>query len=150
MCLSGLQSLWIHRTRNPWHQDVIDRHMYNCVWYIFYTDRTTVLVDAWHTLFCTTNNLCVAIWHVQLRASSLFGWGWRDNRWHADITAFIDWIRFYWWTKRRIQNASIAVHHYLRLMVDKTIPDKAPPSWESFYPPFVVSSDLPYQRVVDS
>ena len=64
MCPSDLQSLWIHVTRNPWHQDVIDRHMYNCVWCIFYTDRITVLVDVWHTLFCTTNNCDCDFMHM--------------------------------------------------------------------------------------
>ena len=38
------------------------------------------------------------------------------------------------------------VDRYLRRMVDKTIPDEAPPSLESFYPPWVAGSDLPQSR----
>ena len=32
---------------------------------------------------------------------------------------------------------------YMRRMGDKTIPDEAPPSLESFYPPWVTGIDLP-------
>ena len=35
------------------------------------------------------------------------------------------------------------VDRYLRRMGDKTIPDEAPPSLESFYPPWVAGIDLP-------
>ena len=35
------------------------------------------------------------------------------------------------------------VDRYLRRMRDKTIPDEAPPSLESFYPPWVAGIDLP-------
>ena len=35
---------------------------------------------------------------------------------------------------------------YLRRMGDKAIPDKAPPSLESFYPPWVAGVDLPQSR----
>ena len=35
------------------------------------------------------------------------------------------------------------VDRYLRRMVDKTIRDEAPPSLESFYPPWVAGIDLP-------
>ena len=38
------------------------------------------------------------------------------------------------------------VDRYLRRMGDKTIPDEAPPSLESFYPPWVASIDLPQSR----
>ena len=56
----------------------------------------------------------------------------------------------YWWTRQRIQNTFIVVDRYLRLMGDKTILDEAPPSLESFYPPWVAGIDLPHQCVVDS
>ena len=38
------------------------------------------------------------------------------------------------------------VDQYLRRMGDKTIPDEAPPSLESFYPPWVAGIDLPQAR----
>ena len=38
------------------------------------------------------------------------------------------------------------VNRYLRRMGDKTIPDEAPPSLESFYPPWVAGIDLPQSR----
>ena len=38
------------------------------------------------------------------------------------------------------------VDRYLRRMGDKTIPDEAPPSLESFYPPWVACIDLPQSR----
>ena len=38
------------------------------------------------------------------------------------------------------------VDRYLRRMGDKTIPDEAPPSLESFYPPWVAGIDLPQSR----
>ena len=38
------------------------------------------------------------------------------------------------------------VGRYLRRMGDKTIPDEAPPSLESFYPPWVAGIDLPQSR----
>ena len=38
------------------------------------------------------------------------------------------------------------VDRCLRRMGDKTIPDEAPPSLESFYPPWVAGIDLPQSR----
>ena len=38
------------------------------------------------------------------------------------------------------------VDRYPRRMGDKTIPDEAPPSLESFYPPWVAGIDLPQSR----
>ena len=38
------------------------------------------------------------------------------------------------------------IDRYLRRMEDKTIPDEAPPSLESFYPPWVADIDLPQSR----
>ena len=38
------------------------------------------------------------------------------------------------------------VDRYLRRMGDKTLPDEAPPSLESFYPPWVAGIDLPQSR----
>ena len=38
------------------------------------------------------------------------------------------------------------VDQYLRRMGDKTIPDEAPRSLESFYPPWVAGIDLPQSR----
>ena len=38
------------------------------------------------------------------------------------------------------------VDRYLRRMGDKTIPDEAPPSLESFYPPWVAGIDLLQSR----
>ena len=39
------------------------------------------------------------------------------------------------------------VDRYLRQMGDKTIPDEAPPSLESFYYPFVAGIDLPQSPI---
>ena len=38
------------------------------------------------------------------------------------------------------------VDRYLRRMGDTTIPDEAPPSLESLYPPWVAGIDLPQSR----
>ena len=38
------------------------------------------------------------------------------------------------------------VDRYLRQMGDKMIPDEAPPSLESFYPPWVPGNDLPQSK----
>ena len=38
------------------------------------------------------------------------------------------------------------VDRYPRRMGDKTIPDEAPPSLESFYPPWIAGIDLPQSR----
>ena len=38
------------------------------------------------------------------------------------------------------------VDRYLRRMGDETIPEEAPPSLESFYPPWVAGIDLPQSR----
>ena len=38
------------------------------------------------------------------------------------------------------------VDRYLRRMGDKTIPDEAPPSLESIYPPWVAGIDQPQSR----
>ena len=46
----------------------------------------------------------------------------------------------------RIHNTLIVVDRYLRRMGDKTIPDEAPPSLESFYLPWVAGIDLPQSR----
>ena len=46
----------------------------------------------------------------------------------------------------RIHNTFVVVDRYLRRMGDKTIPDEAPPSLESFNPPWVAGIDLPQQR----
>ena len=46
----------------------------------------------------------------------------------------------------RIHYTLMVVDWYLRRMGDKTIPDEAPPSLESFYPPWVAGIDLPPSR----
>ena len=51
---------------------------------------------------------------------------------------------------QRIHNTLIVVDRYLWLMGEKTIPDSAESHLELFYPPFVVSIDLPHQDVMDS
>ena len=52
--------------------------------------------------------------------------------------------------RERIHNTLIVVDWYLRLMVDKIIPDEPPHGLKSFYPPFVAGIELPHQSVMDS
>ena len=47
---------------------------------------------------------------------------------------------------RRMGDKTIPDSGYLRRMGDKTIPDEAPPSLESFFPPWVAGIDLPQSR----
>ena len=51
-----------------------------------------------------------------------------------------------WWTDYKNPLHLDVVDRYLRRMGDKTIPDEAPPSLESFYPPWVAGIDLPQSR----
>ena len=56
------------------------------------------------------------------------------NRKYKDYVLRYTFICVYWWTRQRIHNTLIMVDRYLRRMGDKTIPDEAPPSLESFFP----------------
>ena len=60
---------------------------------------------------------------------------------YLDITMFINNM---WYYKNPLHLD--VVDRYLRRMGDKTIPDEAPPSLESFYPTWVAGIDLPQSR----
>ena len=148
MCIST------HTTKNIWHIDVIDRQMYNCVWY-FCIYLYVLSLNGWHVVFCITNNhhdVTVTtdaikrhflIWMTMVRQPT-------KHRRSCVLTLKYTFLCVYWWTKQRIHNTLIVVDRYLRLMGDKMIPYSAEPRLESFYPPFVAGIDLPHQGVVDS
>ena len=139
---------------NPWHKDVVDRQMYNCVWY-FCTYPYGLSLNGWHALLCIANNRHYVtitthaikrhflIWMTTVRQPA-------KRRRSCVLTLKYIFICVYWWTRQRIHNTLIVVDRYLRLMGDKTIPDSAEPRLESFYSPFVAGIDLPHQGVVDS
>ena len=54
-----------------------------------------------------------------------------------------------WQKTIRVHYNLIVVDRYLRRMGDKTIPDEAPPSLESFLPPRVEGIALPQSRFLD-
>ena len=135
-------------------QNVVDRQIYNCVWY-FCTYPYGLSLNGWHSLFCIANNRHVVtitthaikhhllIWMTTARQPT-------KRRRSCVLPLKCTFISVYWWTRQRIHNTLIVVDRYLRLMGDKTIPDSAEPRLESFYPPFVAGIDLPHQGVVDS
>ena len=45
--LMGFMYISMHTTKNTWHKDVIDRQMYNCVWY-FCTYLYGLSLNGWH------------------------------------------------------------------------------------------------------
>ena len=141
-------------TKNPWHKDVADRQMYNCVWY-FCTYPYGLRLNVWHALLCIANNrhgVTITphsikrhffIWMTKVRQPT-------KRRRSCVLTLIYTFICVYLWTRLRINNTLIAVDRYLRLMGDKTIPDSAEPRLESFYPPFVAGIDLPQIQIQDS
>ena len=143
-----------HRTKIPWHKDVVDRQMYNCVWY-FSTYPYGLSLNVRHALLCIGNNRhsvtittraikChFLIWMTTVRQPT-------KRRCSCVLPLKYTFICVYGWTRQRIHNTLIAVDRYLRLMGDKTIPDSAEPRLESFCPPFVAGIDLSHQGVVDS
>ena len=137
-------------TKNPWHKDVADPKVYNCVWY-FCIHLCGLSLNGCHALFCITKNCHdvtitthtimrhFLIWMTTVRQPT-------KQRYSCILTLKYTYIYIYWWTTRqRIHNTLIEVDRYLRLMGDKTIPDPAEPRLESFYPPFVAGIDLPHQ-----
>ena len=148
MCIST------HTTMKTWHIDVVDRQMYNCVWY-FCIYLYGLSLNGWYAVFCITNNRHdvtitthaikrhVLIWMTTVRQPTKCRCSWVLALKYTLICVF-------WWTRQRIHNTLIVVNRYLRLMGDKTIPDSLEPHLESFYPPFVAGVDLPHQGVVDS
>ena len=143
-----------HTTKNTWHINVIDRQIYNCVWY-FCTYLYGLSLNWCHAWFCIVNNRHSVtitthaierhflIWISTVRQPT-------KRRCCCVLTLKCTFICIYWWARQRIHNTLIVVDRYLRLMGDKTIPDSAEPRLESFYPPFVAGIDLPHQCVVDS
>ena len=53
-----LIGIYVHinaHTKNPWHKDVVDQQMCNCVWYLcIYPYRLSL--NVWHALLCIANN----------------------------------------------------------------------------------------------
>ena len=148
MCIST------HTTKNTWHIDVLDREMYNCVWY-FCIYLYVLSLNGWHVVFCITNNRHdVTITTHPIKRHFLIKMTIvrqpTKHRRSCVLTLKYTFICVYWWTTQRIHNTLIVVDRYLRLMGDKTIPDLAEPRLESFYPPFVAGIDLSHQGVVDS
>ena len=152
-----INGIYVHKTpttKNPWHKDVVDRQMYNCVgdFCIYPYDLS---LNGWHALLCIPNNRHgvtitthairrhFLIWMTTMRQPT-------KRRRSCVLTIKYTFICVYWWTRQRIHNTLIVVDRYLRLMGDKTIPDSAEPRLESFYPPFVAGIDLPHQGVMDS
>ena len=143
----------MHTTNNHWHKDVVDRQIYNRVWY-FCTYLYGLSLYGCHALFCIVNNRHgvtitthaikrhFLIWMTTVRQPT-------KRRCCCVLTLKCAFICIYWWTKQSIHNTLIVVDRYLRLIGDKTIPDSAEPNLESFYPPFVAHIDLPHQGVVD-
>ena len=153
-------------TKKLWHQNAVDRHLYSCVSYIF---TQTGLNSLWIAcIIFSTNNSHLRCHNgmVQLHATFLFGFRRWDKLRYAD---YRDVFRlkhaFYQLTRRRIHKTLIVINRYLQLvgdyknplhldvvdrylrrMGDKTIPDEAPPSLKSFYPPWVAGIDLPQSR----
>ena len=145
----------MHTTKNPCHKNVVDRQMYNCVWY-FCTYPYGLSLDGWHSLLDIANN-CLGvtitmhaikrhflIWMTRVRQLPT------KRRRSCVLTLRYTFICVYWWRRQRIHSTLIVVDRYLQLMGDKTIPDSPEPRLESFYPPFVAGIDLPHQGVVDS
>ena len=126
-------------------------------------------LNGWHVLFRIINNRHITItthaikrhfllWLTMMRQPT-------KRICSCVLTLTYTFICVYWWTRQRIHNTLIVVDRYLRLMGDyknplhldvvdrylrrmgdKTIPDEAPPSLESFYPPWVAGIDLPQSR----
>ena len=146
--------IWTHTTKNPWHKDVVDRQMYNCIWY-FCTYPYGLSFNGWHALICIANNRhdvtitmheikrLFLIWVTTVRQPT-------KRRRSCVLTLEYTFFGVYWWTRQRIHNTLIVVDRYLRLMGDKTIPDSVELRLESFYPPFVAGIDLPHQGEVYS
>ena len=139
---------------NTWHIDVVDRQMYNCVWY-FCIYLYGLSPNWWHAVLCITDNRHgvtitthaikrhFLIWMTTVRQPT--------KHWYScALTLKYRFICVYWLTRQRIHITLIEVDRYLRLMGNKTIPDSAEPRLGSFYPPFVAGIDLPHQGVVDS
>ena len=128
--------------------------MYNCVWY-FCTCPYRLSLNGWHASLCIANKRHGVTITTHAIERDYLIWkttvGQPTQRQHSCVlTLKYTFLCVYWWTRQRIHNSLIVVDRYLRLIGDKTIPDEAPPSLESFYPPFVAGIDLPHQGVVDS
>ena len=149
-----LIGIYVHINKHSKESHVVDRQMYNYVWY-FCTYPYGLSPNGWHALLCITkkrHGVTITthavkrhylIWMTLVRQPT--------KRWHSCVlTLKYTFICVYWWTRQRIHNTLIVVDRYLRLMGDKTIPDSAEPCLEPFYPPFVAGINLPDQGVVDS
>ena len=136
-----LIGIYVHTTKNPWHKDVVDRQIYNCVW-CFCTYPYGLSLNGWHALLCIANNRHAVtitthpikrhflIWMTTVRQPT-------KRRRSCVLTLKYTFICVYWWTRQRIHDTLIVVDRYLRLVGDKAIPESAEPLLESFYPPFV-------------
>ena len=115
--------IWAHTTKNPWHKDVLDRQMYNCVSH-FCTYPYGLSLNGWHALLCIANNRHgvtittraikrhILIWMTTVRQPT-------KRQRTCVLTLKYTFICVYWWTRQRIHNTLIVVDRYLRLMGDK-------------------------------
>ena len=86
---------------------------------------------------------------MQLRATSLFRWGRWDNCETLIILVFFMLkYAFYQWTRQRTHSWGTK-RLQTRLPGDKTIPDRAEPGLESYYPPLVAGIDLAHRGEMD-
>ena len=95
--------IYIHTTKNPWHKDVIDRQMYDCVGY-FCTYPYGLSLNGWRALLCIANNR-----HGVTITT------------HATKRHFLIWMTTVRQpTKRRRSCVYLKIHFYLCLLVNET------------------------------
>ena len=143
-----------HTTRNPLYKDVVDRQMYNCVWY-FCIYLFGLSLNGWRELFCMTNNRHgvtitthaskrhFLIWMTTVRQPTKRRCSWV-------LTLKYTFICVYWWLRQKNPQHLDCSRSIPATNGDTKIPDSAQPRLESCYPPFVAGIDLPHQGVVDS
>ena len=114
MCIST------HTTKNTWHIDVVDRQVYNCVWYLCIY-LYVLSLNGWHVVFCLTDNRhdvtitthaikChFRIWMTMVIQPT-------KHRRSCVLTLKYTLIFVFWWTRQRIHNTLIVVDRYPRLM----------------------------------
>ena len=130
--------IWTHTTKNPCNKDVVDRQMYNRVWYLC-TYIYGLSLNGWHALFCIVNNRHgvtitthaikrhLLVWMTTLRQPT-------ERRCSSVLTLKCTIICVYWWTRQRIHNTLIVVDRYLRLMGIKRFQTRRSLVWNRFIP----------------
>ena len=95
--------IYTHTTKNPWHKDVIDRQMYDCVGH-FCTYPYGLSLNGWRALLCIENNR-----HGVTITT------------HATKRHFLIWMTTVRQpTKRRRSCVYLKIHFYLCLLVNET------------------------------